>query len=91
MELSLEIEKSKAAPLAKMLKITRHKERVINDIEKAKEREIEINAEIEELEKLKNRTYHSCLAILEPKEPLSKFPSIDTEENEELELLEDPE
>ena len=46
------------------------------------------NSTYNELEELKNRTYHSWLAILEPKEPLSKFPSIDTEEPE---LLEDPE
>ena len=89
MDLLLAIEISKAAPLAKMPKITRHKERVIKEIEKAKERVIEINAEIEELEELKNRTYHSCLAILEPKEPLSKFPSIDPELLEEFESLED--
>ena len=89
MDLLLAIEISKAAPLAKMPKITRHKERAINDIEKAKERVIEIEEDKEELEKLKNRTYNSCLAILEPKEPLSKFPSIDPEFLEELELLED--
>ena len=50
---------------------------------------IEIKAEIEELEKLKNRTYNSCLAILEPKEPDAKLPSLDPEFLEELELLED--
>jgi hypothetical protein len=58
-------------------------------IQEAKEKVIEIKAEIEELEKLKNRTYDSCLACLEPKEPLLKLPSVDPELLEEIELLED--
>ena len=83
MDLLLAIEISKAAPLAKMPKITRHKERAINDIEKAKERVIEIEAEIDKLEKSKHRTYINCLACLSTKEPVLKLPSLDPEFPEE--------
>ena len=86
---SLAIEIFKAAPKAKMPTLPGLRESEIQMIEKAKERVIEIEAEIKELEKLKNRTYNSCLAILEPKEPLSKFPSIDPELLKEFESLED--
>ncbi len=44
-------------------------------MKKAKEMVVEIEAEIDQLEKSKHRTYISCLASLSTKEPVSKLPS----------------
>ncbi len=46
---------------------------------------IEIEAEIDELEKSKHRTYINCLASLSKKEPVSKLPSLDPDLLAELE------
>ena len=52
-------------------------------LKEAKERVIEIEAEIDKLEKSKHRTYINCLACLSTKEPVLKLPSLDPELPEE--------
>ncbi len=58
-------------------------------MEQAKERVTEIEAEIDELEKSKHRTYINFLACLSTKELVSKLSSHYSEFLEDLELLED--
>ena len=54
-------------------------------LEEAKETVIEIEAEIDVLEKSKHRTYMNCLASLSTKQPVSKEPSLDPQFLEDFE------